>query len=198
MKSEKITPHNKSVLAEVLVLPDEVDGVYIGEGAKVTKTDQAFYLGVAKKLGEMAADKDQCPGLKEGDGIVFSKIAGFQVKTDDVYCKVINGYDIVATVKDVKEGMRVENIKPAGDRVLVKVIGEELIEDGVYDSTRGEDPREGVTQKGIVISCGPEALNIEAGTIVAFDPFCGAPVVNDGEVFLKAINSFDILFSLSK
>jgi co-chaperonin GroES (HSP10) len=197
MEKMKVTPHYVNVLAEVTVLPTEVNGVYVGEQSEGTMTRAEFYYGTALKKGPLANEKDQCPELEEGDGIIFNQFAGHHVATDDGFCKVLRGHDIVAIVSDLTN-MNEETIKPTGDRILVRIIGEELIsEDGVYDDT-SEDPRDLATQKGLVISCGPNAEQIEAGTTICFDPYCGNLIVNEANKQLKTINSFDVLFSLGK
>jgi co-chaperonin GroES (HSP10) len=193
MKTEVITPHNVHVLAEVVKLPTEEDGIYVGGQDQMTKTRVEYYYGKALKLGINANDPSQCPEVKEGDGIIFSQIAGSQVVTD-TYCKIIRGNIIVALYTDIKN-MNKETIRPTGDRILVEIIGEKLINDGIYDSSKN-DPRENATQKGVVISCGESAEKIEPGTIVAFDPYCGNLIVNEEDNMLKTVNSFDILFSL--
>jgi co-chaperonin GroES (HSP10) len=194
MKTEQIKLHNVNVLAEVVKLPSEEDGVYVGGQDQMTKTRVEYYYGKALGIGDKANDKDQCPEVKVGDGVIFSQIAGAQVATEDVYCKIIRGHAIVALYTDL-ENMNKETIKPTGDRILVEIIGEKLVNDGVYDDSK-EDPRESATQKGVVISCGASAEQIEPGTIVAFDPYCGNLIVNEGDTKLKTVNSFDILFSL--
>ena len=194
MKVTEVTPHNLHVLAEVVKLPSMVDGIHVGEADQMTKTRVEYYYGKALKVGPTANIKEQCPEVKEGDGIIFSQIAGSQIATDDIYCKIVRGHAIVALYTDL-ENMNKETVKPTGDRILVEIIGEKLINEGIYDSS-GDDPRESATQKGVVISCGESAEQIAPGTIVAFDPYCGNLIVNEDDMKLKTVNSFDILFSL--
>jgi len=195
MESKQIKPHGVNVVAEVTKLPTEQDGVFIGN-TQTGSTTQAYYTGTAIALGDKANLKDQCPELKEGDGILFEQVAGYHVPTTDQYCKVVRGHDIVAIVTDI-DNMNTETIKPTGERILVEVVSESAIKDGVFDGS-ADDPRDAATQKGRVISCAKGAAQFEPGTIVAFDPWVGNPIVNDGKTFLKTINSFDILFSLSE
>ena len=196
MKHTEVTPHNVHVLAEVVKLPSMVDGIHVGGADQMTKTRVEYYYGKAVKLGIKATDKDQCPELKEGDGIIFSQIAGAQVATDKVYCKIVRGHAIVALYTDL-ENMNKETVRPTGDRILVEIIGEKLINDGIYDGSK-DNPRESSTQKGVVISCGESAEQIAPGTIVAFDPYCGNLIVNEDDMKLKTVNSFDILFSIPR
>jgi len=197
MEKMKVTPHNMNVLAEVTILPTEQDGVIVGDASEGTPVDAEFYYGKALKVGENANDKDQCPEVKEGMGIIWNQFAGVHVKTDDGYCKVLRGHNIVAIAEDL-ENMNEETIKPTGDRILVRIIGEGLVdEDGVYDDTN-DDPREKATQQGVVISCAENATQIEPGTIICFDPYCGNLIINEANKKLKTINSFDVLFSLDK
>jgi len=193
MKSETITPQNFYVLAEVTKLPSIEEGVHMSEGAGTGQIEQSFYVGTALKVGKKATE--ECPGLVEGDFIVFADIAGVQVATDDNYCKVIRGNDIVATTTDL-ENMNEETLKPTKDRVLVSIIEEGLIDaDGIFDSS-GDDPRDAVTQRGRIISCAPGADQYKEGTIVFFDPYCGNIIVDDGIKKLKTVNSFDIFYSI--
>jgi co-chaperonin GroES (HSP10) len=194
MKTNKVTPHNVHVLAEVVKLPSEEDGIYVGGADQMTMTNVQYYYGKALSIGNQVNTPEQCPEVKPGDGIIFSQIAGSQITTDDVYCKIIRGHAIVALYTDLKN-MNKETIKPTGDRILVEIIGEKLINEGIYDSSKS-DPRENATQRGVVISCGASAEKIAPGTIVAFDPFCGNMIVNEKDMQLKTVNSFDILFSL--
>ena len=197
MKKNDITPRNFSVLAEVTELPTEENGVYTGPAAQTTKTEQAYYYGTAIKLGDRSNEEDQCPELKEGDKVVFDQVAGYHLPTEDAFCKLVRGSNIVAIVEDFEDMAKEGNIKPTGKRILVEVIGESLIEGGVWDDT-SEDPRELDTQKGRIIKCAEGADQYEVGTIVGFEPYCGNPIFNDGKTFLKTINSFDVLFSLSE
>jgi len=194
MDSTKIKPNFVNVLVEVTKVSTEKDGIYIGEGEFVTKTNQAFYWGKVISKGKEASGKDQCPNLKNGDYVIFSQIAGVTIPTEDSYCKVIRGHDIVGILKDKDKMISKENIKPTKNRVLVEVIQEKIIKDGIYDDSQ-EDPREALTQRGIVIECAEDATQFKVGSIVHFDPYVGNPIFNDGELFLKTIHSFDILFS---
>lgn len=195
MKSEEVLPQGFYVLAEVTKLPSIQDGVYTGEAQGSGQIEQSFYKGTALKLGGKATE--ECPELKEGDHIIFADIAGVQVATEDNYCKVIRGSNVVAITTDL-ENMNKETIKPTKDRILVEIVEEGLInKDGVYDDS-SDDPRDAVTQKGRVISCAAEADQYDEGTIVYFDPYCGNIILDDGTKKLKTVNSFDIFFSISK
>jgi len=193
MRIEDVSPHKAHLVAEVTILPDEVDGVFTGSQKKTTKTEIEYYYGKAIILGDSANDKEQCPELQEGDGIVFSQFAGYHVKTDDGFCKVVRGHDVVAILDDM-ENINEETVRPTGDRILVEIINESIIdEDGVFNDTK-QDPRELATQKGRVISCAKGADQFEVGTIVAFEPYVGNLIVNEPGKQLKTVNSFDIIF----
>jgi len=196
MEKLSVNPQGLNILAEVTKLPSYVDGVYMGESQMTTKMNIEYYYGSAIKLGDSANAKDQCPEVKEGDNIVFAQFAGYGVPTTDGYCKVIRGHDIVAIVKGKFENMSETSVRPTGERILVKIIGEELIQDGVYDDTI--DPREALTQKGVVVSCAKGATKYPKGTVVAFDPYCGNLIMNENDCKLKTINQFDILYTIDK
>jgi co-chaperonin GroES (HSP10) len=194
MNKENVNPQGVNVLVEVKKF-DTVDSnnIYRGENAKLTKTKAEFYFGTAVKMGESANSKEQCPGLKEGTGVVISQIAGYTIPTKEEYCKIVRGYDIVAIVEDLND-INMNNIKPTGDRILVQIIEENSFTgDGVFVGSK-EDPREALIQRGRVISCAQEAKQYKEGSIVAFDPYCGNLIFNEGDVLLKTVNGFDILF----
>jgi len=195
MEKLTINPQNFNILAEVTKLPTMVDGIYIGEASMATKTDTEFYFGTALKTGDRSIEADQCPEVKEGDNIIFNQFAGYGIPTTDGYCKVIRGHDIVAIVNGNFEDMSVNNVKPTGDRVLVEILNEKLVQDGIYDDSKS-DPREALTQIGIVISCAAGATQYEKGTRVAFDPYCGNLILNENDCKLKTINSLDILYTV--
>jgi co-chaperonin GroES (HSP10) len=194
MDKENVNPQGVNALVEVKRF-DTLDSnkIYKGENAQMTKTKAEFYFGTVIKLGKDAASKEQCSELKEGIGVVISQMAGYTIPTKKSYCKVVRGYDVVAIVEDL-DNINMNNIKPTGDRVLVQIIEESSItSDGVYVGSK-EDPREALIQRGRVISCAENAIQYKEGSIVAFDPYCGNLIYNEGDVLLKTVNGFDILF----
>lgn len=193
MKTTQIQPQNFNLLAEILKPQETEDGIFIGAG-QFSKIMPTFYLGTAVKLGDKANSAEQCPELVEGMGVIFSQIAGYQVPTTNSYCKLVRGHEVVALVTNMDD-MNKETILPTKDRILVELIDESVIQDGIYDDTKN-DPRDGVTQRGKVLKCAAGADQYPVGTILAFDPFCGNLIFNDGKIALKTVNSFDILFSL--
>jgi co-chaperonin GroES (HSP10) len=196
MEKLSITPSNMNVVAEIHKLPTMEDGVYLGESPEGTKTAVEFYYAKAINLGPDVNSTNQCPELKLGDGIIFQQFAGYHVTTDDGFCKVVRGSEIVAITSNLDD-MNVDTIKPTRDRILVKIIDQDVVQDGIYDPSSA-DPREADVQKGEVIACADGADNYKVGTIVAFDPYCGNMILNEGKTKLKTINSFDVLFSLEK
>jgi len=194
MKKENVTPCNFNILVEVTEFPTEEGGVFIGK-QQSSQLEQTYYRGTALELGPRSTDKDQCPELEKGDFVIFSDLAGYPVATDESYCKVIRGHDIVALTSDI-ENMNAETLKPTGERILVEVLKENLMKDGVYDASKG-DPRAKATQLGKVLKCAENAQQFPEGTIVAFEPYSGNPI-HVGDTFYKTINSFDIEFIVSE
>jgi co-chaperonin GroES (HSP10) len=194
MKKENVTPCNFNVLVEVTEFPTEEGGVFIGK-QQSSQLEQTYYRGTALELGPRSTDKDQCPELEKGDFVIFSDLAGYPVATDESYCKVIRGHDIVALTSDI-ENMNAETLKPTGERILVEVLKEDLMKDGVYDASKG-DPRAKATQLGKVLKCAENTQQFPEGTIVAFEPYAGNPI-HVGDTFYKTINSFDIEFIVSE
>lgn len=201
MNKGEVKAHGKHVLVEVTKLPEVIgesdQAIHVGSQALMTKTRTEFYYGEALDLGVDADKNDQCPGLKKGDKVIFQQLGGFMVPTKDGYCKIMDGYNIVAKMTDM-ENINADTVIPTGDRILVEILGEKLVsEEDIYDDSKS-DPREQDTQKGLVISCGPMADQLPKGTIVYFDPYCGNLIVNEEDLMLKTVNSFDILFSTSE
>ncbi len=193
MKIGEIKPANWSVVASIKAVDTVEDGVYTGESAESTAEQTEFYIANVESIGPNACDEDQCPELEEGETIWFSHFAGVHVPTEEGFTKVIRGHDIVAKTNDTD--MKTENIKATENRILVELIAEsEINEDGIATQLT-QDPRQADTAKGSVLHCGPNADKYEAGTIVHFDPYCGSLIIREPNRNLKAVNSFDILFT---
>ena len=136
MEKENIKPYGVNVLVKISLLEEEKDGIYKGKQRKSTKTDIEYYYGEVETLGENATEKEQCPELKVGDKICFSQFAGYHVETKEDFCKVIRGHDIVAIFEDMNN-ITEDNVKPTGERILVKIINEDIInEDGIYNNSK--------------------------------------------------------------
>jgi co-chaperonin GroES (HSP10) len=195
MNSENVTPRNTNVLVEIVEQSVENDGVYIGPAAVSGQIEQHYYRGIALKLGPDAdsAEKEQCPGLEVGDKVIFSDLAGYPVATEDKYCKVITGHSIVAKTTDF-DNMNAETLKATGKRVLVEVLKEDLVVDGIYNSS-ASDPRKKATQLGKILHCAELADQYPIGTVIAFEPYVGNPL-QVGDTFYKTINSTDIEFTI--
>lgn len=193
MKMKDLKAFGVHAITEVVSLPDEIDGIYKGTANRSTRENIEFYYGVIKSMGKDCKSKTQCPNLKIGDIAVFSHFAGYHLKTEDSFCKVVRGYDIVALIKDM-ENINKNTITPTNARVLVEIIEKEVLnEDGIY-SANMPDPREADTQKCRIVSSGPEVKNpLEPGTIVLIDPYCGNLIVNNPDEKLKTIILDDIL-----
>ena len=191
----QIVPKNQNLLVSITKLDKVKDGIF--DDKKIIGDSDVlpveYYVGKVLAVGEKVLDKEQCPELKLNDYVFFSQFSGYIAPTSNTFSKIITGYDIVAILTD-PNNMNTETIKPSNDRILVEIINESLVKDGIYDNT--QDPTENLTQKGKVISCGVNAENYEVGTIVHFEPFCGSDIVRNKEQHLKTVNSLDILFHI--
>jgi len=195
IKISDVKPQNNNVLVEIVDLDTVSDGIYVGN-KNATETDAMpieFWLGKALSLGKTAADDKFCPGLEKDDYVYFSQFSGVIAPTENTYTKVIPGYNIVAISKD--SNMDITTIQPTNDRILVELIKDTKVEDGVFSDT-SSDPRENITSKGKVISCGVNADLYEPGTIVYFEPFCGNLIIKNSDQEIKTINSADVLFAV--
>ena len=194
MESAKIKACNFNVVVQISNLPKEVDGVYVGHVNLSSKVEQAYYKGKVLDYGLRAIERDQCPELadiQEDDFIIFSDFSGIHVKTEGDFVKIIRGHDIVGITKDYTN-MTIENTKPTAERILVEVLPENDIVDGVWNNV--SDPRSKDVQLGRIISCGATADKYATGTIIGFDPHVGNPLVNKDGLFLKTLNSLDVEF----
>lgn len=195
MKIEDVKPRNENVLVEIEKLDEVVGNVYVGNQNAV-ETDAhptEFYIAKILKYGTLAADKDQCPEIDDSKYALFTEWAGKVIATEDGYTKVIPGYNIVALSKSLE--MKKEDLEATCDRILVELVQEEKEKDGIFIDVK-DDPREGVTQKGRVLSCAKGADQYEVGTIVLFDPAAGNLIVNRPGEQLKTLNSRSILCTI--
>jgi len=194
-KSGDIKPKNENVLVEVQRLEETVEGVYVGNGNG--KDEDAmpieFFIGKVVDFGDKAAGPKYCPELEKGKYVYFNQFSGCSIATEDSYSKVIRGYDIIAISNDMD--MNKEEIRPTNDRILVEVLKAESITEGVYTG-EAKDPREANVSLAKVLSCGVNATEYAKGTIVAFEPYCGNPIIRNTKEEIKTINSEDILFTL--
>ena len=197
LETNSIKPRNESVLVSVLFKEDiDADGNYVGGDVQANKMNIEFYHGTVEGFGEKADNDNQCPGLNNGDHIIFSQFAGCSVPTEDKFCKIIRGYDIIAIAKDVN--MEKDSIKPTADRILIDVIEESSIDDGGFYNGGEHNPAEKQTQKGVILELGPnvDSSQFQKGDTVFFDPYCGNMIIDNTKMKLKTINSFDVLFTI--
>ena len=192
MKIEDVIPRNQNVLVEIEKLKEVIDGVYVGNQNAVETDAQPtqFYVGKVHKFGPDAPDDSQCPEIEEGKYAIFSQWSGQVMPTEDGYTKVIPGFNIVAFTKSLD--MKIEDLDPTNDRILVEIIQDNKVKDGVYNNA-DDDPRQSVTQRGRVISCASNADQYEVGAIVFFEPTAGNLIVNRVDQQLKTLNSKSIL-----
>lgn len=195
MKIEDVIPKNENVLIEVLKLDEVVNDVYVGNQNAV-ETDAMptqFYVGKVVSFGALAKDKDQCPEIEEEKYAIFSQWSGQTLATEDGYTKILPSFNIVAFTKTLE--MKKEDLEPTCDRILVELIQEDKVKDGIFIDM-ADDPREAVTQKARVISCSKGADQYEKGTIVLFEPSAGNLIVNRPDQQIKTLNSRNILCTI--
>jgi co-chaperonin GroES (HSP10) len=191
MNKEKFKPFGVNLIGEVTEFADaEKDGIQT-EQKLASKTNVEYYYGIALKLGENV--EKECPGLKEGNNIIFNQFSGFAINSTNGYCKILKGFDVVAIVKDNFNKM--EKVLATKNRVLVEILDESVVQNGIYNDA-GNDSRNADTQKGKILHCGPEAKQLPKGTVVLFDPYCGNLIYNEPSKKLKTIEEFDILCTL--
>jgi len=192
IQSSDIKPVGINLSVEIKITEKEINGVKTGKKlASKVQTEQ--YMGKVLAMGKGVKDKSQCPELEVGDYIIFDQFAGAVANTDDCYTKVIDGYNVIAISKE--EDMNKDTIKPANDRILVEILDENFSVNGVeYEASI--DPRDKVTQKGLVLKCGVNAEEVTEGEIVFFEPYAGNLIINETELKLKTLNYRDILYKI--
>ena len=193
IKSNEIIPLGVNIAVEIKIKEKEINGVSLGKSL-ANKSNIEFYSGKVLKLGESSTDGKlgQCPNLEEGDFVIFSQFAGVVPPTEDIYMKVVTGHDIVAYSKN--EDMNIEDIMPANERILVKILEEDIEINGVKIKG-GQDPRELQVQKCEIIRLGLNSP-FKENDIVFIEPDCGNLIVNDPDLKLKTVEYRDILFKI--
>jgi chaperonin GroES len=107
----------------------------------------------------------------------------------------------VLTIKTKLKGVYQVNVKPLGDRVVVKVIkGEEKTKSGiVLPDNAKEKPQEGEVMAvgtGRVLDNGQKvALEVKVGDRIVFSKYAGTEIKVDGEEYL-IFSERDILATL--
>jgi co-chaperonin GroES (HSP10) len=195
MEIKDVIPKNENVLVEIEKLEEVVGNVYVGNQNAVEKDAHPteFYVGRVHSFGEDAKSNNQCPELEIGKLVIFSQWSGHTTPTKDGYTKIIPGYNIVAFTDSLD--MNIDEVNPTNDRVLVQIVQEEKVKDGIFN-TLEDDPRESVTQKGIILRCAINAEQYKKGDIVFFEPTVGNLIVNRPSLQLKTLNSKSILFTI--
>lgn len=191
LKIGNIKPRNENVIVTVENIETVKDGVYQNNRNSVDNTVMPieYYFCKIISFGELAKNKDQCPEIKVGNFAFISQFAGQVVPTVESYTKVVSGYNIVAITED--KDMKIENIKPTNDRVLVELIKNSDLDEEIFSSQKS-DPMDGDTQSGIILEVGSNVEDYKKGDIVYFEPFCGSLIMKN----IKTINHLDILFTV--
>jgi len=183
MKLLDIKPKAAYTLVKIVKTELTESGIITGTRTIASKLQVSHYLGevVMDGTGE----------LEPGTGVVFNELAGYPVITDDdtIYAKVVAKSNLIVKTTKILD-MQEDNTLPLGTRVLVKLHTEGIMKDGIIDDN-GINPREMATQKGTVISVGPEATSTNVGDKVAFEPFCGSLITDE----LKTVHEHDLLFT---
>ncbi len=187
---------NLDEIYEDLVLQQESDAVDV----------QARYGEVVSK-GPETDLPEHCPGLNQGDLVVFTQFAGHYLPTDDTESlyKIIRGYDIV-TKGEMMEGKTVTSkevfdlLEPTADRVMIEVVDLEKEEDGVI-LKGNKDPRARELVYGRVLkkAKGATAIPLRKGDLIAIDPFVGVVVQEyegDEKPELRVLVDKDILLKV--
>jgi co-chaperonin GroES (HSP10) len=197
-----LKPCNNSVITEIILEDKIIGDVNFGNNAKnLNKNNVEYYYAKLLSFGKKSLDVEECPELEkfvpeaQNFGVIFSQFAGFHVPVEKSLVKVIPANQIVALFEDYKD-MSPETIKPTANRILVEIIEDSAIQSGIY--IENPDPREALTQKGKVVACATNATQYTPGTIVYFEPYAGNLILNEGNLKLKTLNSFDILFTTEK
>lgn len=193
LKTKDIVPHNENVVVSIEVTEKSINGLAITKEL-ASKANVEFYIGKVEALGETANSNEQCPEVKTGDIVIFNQFAGAVATTSDNYTKVITGHDIVAISKTTE--MKLEDITPTSDRILVEILNENLSTNGLsYEESL--DARDKQTQCGRIIKLGSLAKTpLQEGTIVYFDPYQGNLILNETTQKLKVLSYRDILYSV--
>lgn len=160
-----------------------------------SSTDIAVRYGKIVSHGPKSEEIESCPGITNGDEVLFTEFAGYYIPatdTDNLY-KVIRGYDIIG--KQMKE----DQVIPTGDRVLIEVMDFTDPENGIIYNAK--DPKLADLFYGKVVRINPliNRLNLSEGQLVAFPPYAGTTIrhyESADKKELKILVEYDILFTV--
>jgi chaperonin GroES len=171
-------------------------GIFIPDNAKERPTQgTVIAAGPGRTHPETALLIETA--VKVGDGVLYGKFDGTELKYNDEPHQLIKDDDILLKY-DGKEAT-VENVQPVKDQVLIQLpLKEETSIGGIIVSNPEKEKR---PDFGIVAKVGPGRLagngslmkiQVQPGDSVRFRDFAGSEVKLDGKNYL-VIRAYDIL-----
>ncbi len=193
-----LTPISNNVLIKVKeALAATVGGLYIPDNAKERPTEgKVIAAGPGRIHPETGVQLDMA--VKIGDGVLYGKYDGTELKYDDVNHQMIKDDDIL--LKYSGNEATVKSVECVKDQVLIKLPPkEEANIAGIIISTAGNKEKKADHGKVVKVGPGRQAGNgkymqiqVKEGDNVRFRNFAGNEVKLDGQEFL-VIRAYDIL-----
>jgi len=193
-----LIPISNNVLIKVKeALAATVGGLYIPDNAKERPTEgKVISAGPGRIHPETGVQLDMA--VKIGDGVLYGKYDGTELKYDDANHQMIKDDDIL--LKYSGNEATVKSVECVKDQVLVKLPPkEEANIAGIIIATAGS--KEKKPDHGKVVKLGPGRqagngkymqIQVKEGDNVRFRSFAGNEVKLDGQEFL-VIRAYDIL-----
>jgi len=193
-----LTPLSNNVLIKVKeALAATVGGLYIPDNAKERPTEgKVIAAGQGRIHPETGVQLDMA--VKVGDGVLYGKYDGTELKYDDVNHQMIKDDDIL--LKYSGNEATVKTVECVKDQVLVKLPPkEEANMAGIIIATAGDKEKKSDHGKVVKVGPGRQAGNgkymqiqVKEGDNVRFRSFAGNVVKLDGQEFI-VIRAYDIL-----
>lgn len=197
---EKVIPKGDNVLVHIQKLPKTTEsGIFVGTTNEFSSSrlDIDNYTATVISIGNQKSVDKICPGVKVGDGVLFSQFSGYHVPTGrEIFAKLIPAHDIHCKVDNPMK-LNLDKAQPVGERLLLEVVVEDetVTETGIIVGKQEKDPRELDSEECIVRGISTLVKeDYEVGDKVYIPAYVGNSIIDDSGRVFKTVNVNDILF----
>ena len=172
-------------------------GLYIPDNAKERPTEGVCVAaGPGRVHPETAVLIDM--GVKVGDGVLYGKYDGTELKYNDLNHQLIKDDDVLLTYTGKEATLA--NVVPVKDQILVKLPPkEDAVASGIIVSVAGKEAKKPDYGTAVKIGSGRQAGNgkympiqVSEGDKVRFRSYAGAEIKLDGAEYI-VIRAYDVL-----
>ena len=172
-------------------------GLYIPDNAKERPTEGVCVAaGPGRVHPETAVLIDM--GVKVGDGVLYGKFDGTELKYNDLNHQLIKDDDVLLTYSGKEATLA--NVVPVKDQILVKLPPkEDAVTSGIIVSVAGKEAKKPDYGTAVKIGSGRQAGNgkympiqVAEGDKVRFRSYAGAEIKLDGAEYI-VIRAYDVL-----